>query len=67
MELTGKLTGVTGLETDVDCVTKPDFSVGLVVVSETTAISPPEGFDVGIAEDRSLLFFDFTPFGGAKV
>ena len=66
MELTGELTGATGLETDVDCVTQPDFSVGLAVVSETTNISPPEWFDVGIAENSSLLIFDIPPLGRAK-
>ena len=66
MELTGELTGATGLETDVDPVTQSDFSVDLIVSLETTTISSPQEFDVGIAGNSSLHIFDFTPLGGAK-
>ena len=65
MELTGELTGATGLETYVDPVTQPDFSVDLIVSSETTTISSPEEFVVGIAGNSSLHIFDLTLLGRA--
>ena len=66
MELTGEFSGATGFETDVDPVTHSDISVNLIVSSETTTISSPEEFDVGIAGNRSLHIFNFTSLGGAK-
>ena len=66
MQLIEEFSEATGLGTDEDPVTQSDLSLDLVVLSETTTIPPPEDFNVGVAENGTLLVFNFTPLGGEK-
>ena len=66
MQLTKGSSEATGTGTDVDPVIQPNLSLGMVVLSETTTIPSPEDFNVGVAENGTLLILNFTPLGGEK-